>query len=65
MDYLKPCPFCGALPKLHPTHVDEVGWAVVRCENKKCQARPEVAKFTYINPHKKAVKAWNQRADNG
>ena len=52
---LKPCPFCGEIPKLHRSNFSEK--YRVRCEN-GCGA--ETAPF---GVKEKAILAWNRRAE--
>lgn len=56
MSELKPCPFCGELPKLEYGNGIKKYWYV--CENEKCSCQP----LTYAHKNKGVVtRAWNTR----
>ena len=56
MSRLKPCPFCGELPKLEYGNGIKKYWYV--CENEKCPCQP----LTYAHKNKGVVtRAWNTR----
>lgn len=60
---LKPCPFCGAIPKENttggrkPPQEDFMPYVVIRCENAGCCANVSTEGF-----EKTAERAWNTRA---
>lgn len=64
-DQLLPCPFCGRLPAIHPKDPAKQGggWAVVRCENSKCPAKPAVEYYGDRSPKAHATKRWNRSLD--
>ena len=53
---LKPCPFCGEIPKIYK----RVHFFVVECHNTKCQVMPETR---IMDTKEKAAEAWNRRAN--
>lgn len=58
---LKPCPFCGAIPNFHPSHLypnGEWGPAYVKCLN----CRVLVSKYG-ANGSARVVEAWNNRPE--
>ena len=67
----KPCPFCGALPRVLPTDPDLMGnaWGSVMCLNPKCLVNPECRDNSAIaddrgsEAYKQlAIRNWNRRA---
>ena len=66
MSDLKPCPFCGAVPRLIKVKVADIfnpeSRYMVKCESGFCRVRPqtELAEFPEF-----VVKVWNWRDDNG
>ena len=75
MDELKPCPFCGGKPYLETRHrafikAQTTRVAFVRCT--ECEARTqrfELQAFGHTSyseeANKKAIEAWNRRAEDG
>lgn len=58
MEELKPCPFCGEIPKIfHDRHS-------VECCNGLCDVMPSTWSYTY-DTDEDAVEAWNRRASDG
>ena len=61
---LKPCPFCGAEPRLIKAKVVDIFEPrfqyMVKCESGFCRVRPQtdLAEFQEI-----VVKVWNRRAE--
>jgi len=65
-----PCPFCGHLPKIHPTNPKRDGtcWGEVCCENEACHAKPTVRDSARVNAEcgshaykEIAIRHWNRR----
>lgn len=75
MNELKPCPFCGGKPYLETHHrafikAKTTRVAFVRC--RECEARTQRFELTDFGrtshseeANKKAIEAWNRRADDG
>jgi hypothetical protein len=65
MAELKPCPFCGGIPKTFCEEIQCLGkvkqhW--IYCDNPKCRVQP----CTDMHESKSVVvKDWNRRVDNG
>jgi hypothetical protein len=57
MPELLPCPFCGAVPELLPSH--NHGF-IVSCEHLHCPINPELT-FS-ADTEDQAAERWNQRA---
>ncbi|MBQ8766075.1 MAG: Lar family restriction alleviation protein [Clostridia bacterium] len=56
---LKPCPFCGEIPKVHYNEVLEM--YTVECENKNCN----IVCHTCLAIKKEyAIENWNRRVNN-
>lgn len=66
---LKPCPFCGSVPKMQQDgryprpKCERIDAFEVVCTNWDCIIGG-VDNHYYLSPEK-AAKAWNRRADNG
>lgn len=56
---LKPCPFCGEVPKAPQKRND--GAFKVCCINEDCTTNPDTARY---GTAKEAIEAWNRRAGN-
>ena len=62
MSKLKPCPFCGEIPKIDYgcEYIDDIAKYWIQCNNEKCRIRPctdmHVYKFV-------VVREWNRRKD--
>lgn len=57
---LKPCPFCGAIPKC--TYIEKSDKWFIMCESSKCRIQP----MTDFHKNKGViVKEWNRRAKDG
>ena len=52
---LKPCPFCGQIPKVLGKF-----YFCISCENPDCMKKPETR---YYHEIENAVIAWNKRAE--
>lgn len=69
MEELKPCPFCGTIPKLQT----DTRYPLPKCQPRKayevvCQNWDCIIGFVddrYRLSEKEAIEAWNRRADNG
>ncbi len=64
MTELKPCPFCGGIPKMHMISQDffdtgtyTTGYSVF-CQNCRCATEYELTQL-------EAIEAWNRRVDDG
>ena len=66
MTELKPCPFCGGIPKKIDTFNVAAGhklnFAYVECSHCGASARPYHESITK-NFEERAIEAWNRRAD--
>lgn len=54
---LKPCPFCGDLPRIRYTF----GKPVIECENPKCKMKPSTWIHSDTDNFDKLVRIWNKR----
>ena len=54
---LKPCPFCGHLPRIRYTF----GKPVIECEKAECGRRPSTWVHSNTNDFNRLVKIWNIR----
>ena len=67
MAELKPCPFCGGKAHIYRTcgySPEEI--IFVGCENCEASATPKrMISFNPDDDERKAIEAWNRRADNG
>lgn len=66
-----PCPFCGAVPSVHPKNwrVEGDAWGAVECHNKACAAKPYVRSDYEVDEDRgsgafkdRAIELWNRRA---
>ena len=58
---LKPCPFCGRKPK-----INDLGQVkFLACYFSGCAVQPRICYTWRPEEEKKAIEAWNRRANNG
>ena len=71
MPELKPCPFCGKMPKVKRDVNYELNgfgaWCTIQCKPllRKPHLKVEEGKASWERAMKYAIEAWNRRASNG
>ena len=62
MGELKPCPFCGEIPKIE----DYPYASLIACRNKNCDIKPRVGEShafgDFVKAHLFLVATWNRRS---
>ena len=57
---LKPCPFCGEIPKIFPINTPRGGFVyMVYCGWERCEVKPETKTASELEH---LIEVWNRRA---
>ena len=59
-DDLKPCPFCGQIPRVEKNNSTKKFW--IQCDNTKCRIQPCTDMHVNLGTIKRE---WNRRVNDG